>query len=87
MGLSVPSSKLNLTDEEIEAMFAGKPGDFPPILSPTQFAQLLGKSRKTIDHWLALGRLDGAWRKRGKHVLILRNRAIDIIFNGKEWQS
>jgi hypothetical protein len=88
LGSIVASRKLNLTDEDIAALFAGKPGEaFAPILSPTKFAQLLGRSRKTIDHWLALGRLDGAFRKRGKHVFILRDKALSILFNGKEWTS
>jgi excisionase family DNA binding protein len=58
---------------------------FPAILAPAQLAQLLGLSVKTIYEWIAKGRLDGAFRKRGKHVLIWRDRAIDLLFNGKEW--
>jgi len=34
---------------------------------------------------MAKSRLDGAYRKRGKHALIWRDRALDIILNGKEW--
>jgi excisionase family DNA binding protein len=57
----------------------------PPILSPEQFATLIGISVKTIYEWLARGRLDGAYRKRGKHVLLWRDRAVNILFNGKDW--
>ena len=35
--------------------------------------------------WMASGRLDGAYRKRGKHALIWRDKALDILFTGKEW--
>lgn len=46
---------------------------------------MLGLSVKTIYEWMSKGRLDGAYRKRGKHALIWRDRALDILFNGKEW--
>lgn len=58
---------------------------YPPVLSPRQLADLLGKSRKTVYDWLARGRLDGAARRRGKHVLIWRDRALEILFSGREW--
>lgn len=75
-----------LSKEEIERAFADGPGtQIPVILSPRQLAQLLGLSTKTIYDWVNKGRLAGAFRKRGKHVLIWRNRAIDILFNGSEW--
>ena len=78
--------RLNLTDEEIARPFAGERGErFPPILSPTQLAELIGISPKTVYEWLTRGRLDGAFRKRGKHVLLWRDRALDILFNGKSW--
>ncbi len=68
---------------------AAVPGDaagcYPPILSPQQLADLANLSVKTIYDWLAKGRLDGAVRKRGKHCLIWRDRAIRILFDGKEW--
>jgi len=66
--------------------FAGERGErFPPVLSPEQLAELLGLSVKTIYEWMPKGRLDGAYRKRGKHALIWRDRALDVLFNGKEW--
>lgn len=36
---------------------------------------------------IEVGRLDGAFRNRGKHILIWRDRALDIIFNGPEWTT
>lgn len=77
---------LNLTSEEIAAAFRTPEGDSaPPILNPGQLAAILDISVKTIYEWIAKGRLDGAFRKRGKHNLIWRDRAFDILFNGKEW--
>jgi excisionase family DNA binding protein len=58
----------------------------PPIISPAQLAALLGLSVKTIYEWIARGRLDGCYRKRGKHALIWRDRVFDLIFNGPKWK-
>lgn len=80
--------KATLTLEEIRNAFAGKAGEsFPEILSPAQLASLVGLSVKTIYEWISRGRLDGAFRKRGKHNLIWRDHAIYILFNGTEWSS
>ena len=59
--------------------------DFPPVIQPVHLARLLGISVKTVYVWAAAGRLDGSFRKRGKHLLVWRDRAIDLIFNGPEW--
>jgi excisionase family DNA binding protein len=56
-------------------------------LSPKQLAGLLGLSVKTIYEWVEKGRLDGAFRRRGKHLLLWRDRALDILFNGKDWTN
>jgi excisionase family DNA binding protein len=75
-----------LSKPEIQQAFADGPGtQFPPILTVAQLADLVQISPKTIYEWIAKGRLDGAFRKRGKHLLVWRDRAIDILFNGKEW--
>ena len=79
--------KHKLSKLEIARAFSDDGGaHVPVILSPAQLADLVGVSVKTMYEWIAKGRLDGAYRKRGKHNLIWRDRAIDIIFNGKEWQ-
>jgi excisionase family DNA binding protein len=57
------------------------------ILSPVQLANLAGLSVKTIYEWITKGRLDGAFRKRGKHVLIWRDRAIHLLFNAPDWTA
>lgn len=57
--------------------------EYGDIISPEDLRQILGlKSRKTIYLWIADGRLDGCFRRRGKHHLIVRQRALDRIFNG-----
>lgn len=61
--------------------------DRDTIISPSQLADLLGLTVKTIYEWVARGRLDGACRKRGKHLLIMRDLALQLIFNGPEWQD
>lgn len=82
----MPDKAIRLTPSEIARVFEGVLlAKFPPILSPDQLADLFGLSVKTIYAWIAAGRLDGCFRKRGKHVLIWRDRAIDVIFNGKFW--
>jgi len=75
--------KLQLSAAEISRPFEGESGrQFPIILSPTLLAELLGLSVKTVYGWIADGRLDGCYRKRGKHCLIWRDRALNKIFNG-----
>jgi hypothetical protein len=62
--------------------------EFGEIISPDQLRQILGlKSRKTIDVWTAAGRLDGCFRRRGKHNLIVRELALDRILNGPRWTN
>ena len=75
-----------LSKAEIQKAFADGPGaQFPPILDIEQLAALLRISKSTLYEWIQKGRLDGAFRRRGKHHLIWRDRAIEIIFNGKDW--
>ena len=82
------SGKRDISKSEIRQAFAKDDGThFPPILTPAQLAQLVQVSVKTIYEWLAKGRLDGAYRKRGKHILIWRDRALDLLFNGPGWKN
>ena len=77
-----------LTTHELARPFHDEWADqFPPILSPSKLADLLGLSPKTIYAWIAQGRLDGSFRKRGKHVLIWRDKALDLIYNGPSWSN
>jgi excisionase family DNA binding protein len=82
----VSTKARKLTKAEISQAFVEGPGaQFPPILNVAQLADLAQISKKTVYEWIAKGRLDGAFRKRGKHHLIWRDRAIEILFNGKDW--
>ena len=84
---TIMPSKRNrpLTRDEIRLAFEGDGGKYGPILSPADLAEILHLSVKTIYEWIAKGRLDGAFRKRGKHDLIWRDRALEILLNGPEW--
>ena len=77
-----------LTPDELNQPFHGELASvYPPILSVQQFAALLGRSPKTVYEWIAKGRLDGTFRKRGKHILIWRVKALDLIYNGPSWSD
>ena len=80
--MTAPTPRLRLTRDEIAHGVAS----FPTILRPGQLAAMTGVCRKTIYLWLAQGRLDSAARKRGKHWLIARDKAIDTLFNGSDWK-
>jgi excisionase family DNA binding protein len=77
-----------LTPAELRNAFVGGFGEkYPPVLSPDQLASLLGYSRSTVYFWVAEGRFDGAFRKRGKQMRFWRDRALERFFNGPEWSS
>jgi len=78
------AKKLKLSSDEIKALCVDD-SLCPKIASPKQFAAMLGKSPKTIRYWKDQGRLDGAYRKRGKHLFILRDKALEVLLNGPEW--
>jgi hypothetical protein len=88
MDSAVGTRRRPLTKDEISHAFAGADGvTVPVILSPAKLAALLQMSPKTIYEWIARGYLDGTFRKRGKHILIWRDRAIKVIFDGKAWSN
>jgi excisionase family DNA binding protein len=77
-----------LRKEEIERAFSAELDSHPgPILSPAQLAAMLGISLKTIYEWIARGRLDGTFRKRGKHIRFWRDRVVALYFNGAQWET
>jgi excisionase family DNA binding protein len=78
--------KLSTTEIQ-RALADGDRARVGPILTPAQLADLVQVSVKTVYEWLTKGRLDGCFRKRGKHVLIWRDRAVDLIFNGPDWNT
>ncbi len=81
----MPHKPKPFSEEELALAFPVGGDAAPPVLSPQQLAAMLGLSRKTIYEWISRGRLDGAFRRRGKHTLIWRDRALNLIFSGKEW--
>jgi len=84
----VSTRSRKLSKPEIQQAFAdGSGAQFPPILNVIQLAAMLQISVKTVYEWIAKGRLDGAFRKRGKHHLIWRDRVLDILFNGPDWNK
>ena len=86
--MSAPKRKPTIPKDELQRPFTGAGGgDDRPILSPAELADLCGVSRKTIYQWISQGRLDGAFRKRGKHVFIWRDRALDLLYNGPDWSN
>jgi len=82
------ASRPKLLRAELQSAFLGESGkQFPVVLSPERLASLLGLSVKTIYVWISLGRLDGCFRKRGKHILLWRDRVIAKIFDGPDWTN
>jgi len=87
MGFSSGKSR-PISRDEFRAAFDGAGDDkLPAILTPGQLAGALKVSRNTVYFWIEKGRFDGAFRKRGKHIRIWRDRALDLFFNGPEWPS
>lgn len=77
---------LNLSVDEIRRAFSRASGTkIPEVLSPAQLSELIGISLKTLYEWVARGRLDGSYRRRGKHLFFWRDRALSEIFNGPDW--
>lgn len=80
-------TRILTTDDLARPFHEGWADQFPPILSPSQLANLLGLSPKTVYAWIAQGRLHGSFRKRGKHLLIWRDKVLDLLFNGPSWRN
>jgi hypothetical protein len=75
-----------LTPEELAAACRDANGNpLPSVMTPAEFAHLARLSVKTIYEWHARGRLANCARRRGKHLLIWRDRALTELFSGPEW--
>lgn len=84
---AVSTRHRKLSQAEIRSAFSSESGrPVPPILSLSLVSQLTGVTCKTLYQWIAQGRLDGSFRKRGKRHLFWRDRLVEILFNGSEWQ-
>jgi excisionase family DNA binding protein len=84
--MTVSTRQKPLKSTEIQAALSVATKEFPPIMSPAKFGELIGISTNTVYEWIAKGRLESAFRKRGKHVLIWRDRALAIVYNGPDWR-
>ena len=60
-------------------------GHLPPVMSVKEAADALKVPKKTIYEWSCAGRLDACARRRGKRLLILRDKFFQEIFNGNDW--
>ena len=84
-GFSAMSAKdgLKLSDKEIGASFSDPlwAGNFPPILSVDQVAELLQVPKATVYDWRSRGLLKGCCRKVGRHLRFYRDRLIKLVFN------
>lgn len=76
---------LGLSETEISELFSDVnwAKSFPPILTVEQAAELLRVPKKTIYDWSSRGVLAGCSRKVGRHLRFLRNRLIEVLFNGE----
>lgn len=81
------AKKLQLTDAEITAMFSDPiwAEKFPPILKIEEASELLRTPVETLREWRSRGYLDGCCEKPGKHVLFIRDRLIQRVFN--DWHT
>ncbi|HMO84733.1 MAG TPA: helix-turn-helix domain-containing protein [Lacipirellulaceae bacterium] len=60
--------------------------EFKEIIGPAELAEILSLSVKTIYGWIRAGRLKGCCRKRGKHILIDRRKALTQLLQGPAWR-
>ena len=72
---------VGLTKAEIATIAEG----WSTVLTVKEAAKLAREPVKTIYDWSSAGRLARCARKRGKRLLIVRDRFIEEIFNGREW--
>lgn len=76
-----------LTQEALRRPFTDElKNQYPPILSPSQLAELLGYSVSTVYAWVSAGRFDGCFRRRGKHLRFWRDCVVDLFFNAPAWE-
>jgi len=74
---------IKLTDRELTEMF-GDPvvaAQYPPLLTLQQAADLVQMPVETLRSWRSRGALNGCSRKLGKHVRILRDRFLKLVFD------
>lgn len=55
---------------------------YPPVLSPEQFADLVGRKRRLIYALILAGSFRGSCRRRGKRYFMWRDRALSELTHG-----
>ena len=81
------SSPIRLTQAEIQKAMQGPDGSlvYPPIINTEEAARMLRIAKSTLYDWMRQGKLNGAYRRRGKHALFVRDRLIKLVFEGPDW--
>jgi hypothetical protein len=74
-----------LTQQEIRS--AMDAAGVKAVLTLEELSEVSRVKVKTLYEWIAKGRLDGTFRRRGKPYLFWRDRVITELFNGKEWND
>lgn len=74
---------------EIAALFptGSLSEEFPPLLSFSQMAKLIGISPSTLSLWVSQGVFEKTTVKRGKRRFFLRDRAIRCLFSNSSHTS
>lgn len=72
---------MRLSQQELQASFSA----LPPVLSVDQAAKAIQVPVKTLYEWSSKGFLKECARRRGKRLLILRDKFLTEVFNGADW--
>ena len=80
--------KKPLSKADLHRAFSdGSGSNVKVILTVDELSALTGVAKSTLYQWIAQGRLDGTFRKRGKAILFWRDRVIAQLFNGPNWTN
>ena len=69
---------MNLTQEELRRAFGD--GEYPPILTVEQAAELAQVSVKTVYDWSSRGLLQECAVRRGKRLRLWRDKFVAFLF-------
>jgi hypothetical protein len=78
-----PENMMTLTQKEIAAAFSVPvwASRFPPILNVEQAAELASVPVKTVYDWSSRGLLSGCACRRGRRLLLWRDRYVQFLFH------
>ena len=76
------ANAVKLSASEIQQAFCNSDWEkrFPPVLNVDQAAELAGVPKKTIYEWSSRGLLKGCANRFGRHLRILRDRFVRLLF-------